>query len=115
MAEHLADDIDRLQRLAVSGNHLSVECQLVSHRLQHCARVVEFGGKAMIEVGRDVGHEVGLEDVSLRSGEQHFGDRAGDRVSIETVGAVEIGERSGLTEAVHPKRGDALATHSAEP
>ena len=47
--------------------------------------------------------------------EQQLGNAFGNRVAVEPVGGIEIGEASGLAELLDPERCDALAEHAAEP
>ena len=57
MAEHLADDIDRLKRDAVAHHDRHVGAQLVAHGVEHAPGKFELLGKAETElvVCRDQG------------------------------------------------------------
>ena len=47
--------------------------------------------------------------------EQQLGNGLGDRVAVEAVGGVEVGEVAGLAEPLDAERRDALAEDAAEP
>jgi len=115
MAEQLPDDVDRLQCNAMFGDNLIVHRQLVAHRHQHIAGVIELRSKAMIEFGRDAGHVPDLKAVSLRRHEQQLGDPLRDRGAVEAVGSVKLSKRSSLAEPLDPERCDSLADHAAKP
>ena len=178
MAEDLADDVDRLQRDRMAHQERGVRAELVAHRIEHPARIIEFLGEPELEaiVGRGqrrrdrrghaadrraqrLGAIVRLDRVAPLLGPDHaarvgaqmrrcseifahhispeeeprrlaakgewrilppqrkqdFCGRLGDRVAVEAVGSVEVGEAPGLAEFVDPERGDALAEDPAEP
>ncbi len=115
MAEHLADNIDRLQGDAMVGNDREAGRQFVAHLLEHIAGDVELGGKAQVEGGGDAGHDLDLKAISLKRREEQFGNRLGDGVAVEAISGIEVGEIAGLAEPVDPERRDSLTKHAAEP
>src|SRR6185295_2858352 len=55
MAEHLTDDVDRLQRSPVAHHHADVGGEPVTHDVEHAPRIFELLGEALTKlvVGRD--------------------------------------------------------------
>jgi hypothetical protein len=49
------------------------------------------------------------------SSEEQFGGRLDHCVHVQSVGAIEIGQRAGLTEAVDAERAYLVAEYAAEP
>ena len=67
----------------------------------------------LLEIGSR--QERGSGRIWFRSIQEQLGRRLGDRVAVEAVGAVEVGQAAGLAEAVDAERRDPLAEHAAEP